>query len=152
MQPELNEDSQRSLLPQSSQENTEDSQHGFHDSNEHLSRQLHAGEGKAKPRRSASGTTLSASSAGSSDDGREGPLRRLSPPSTQKSGSPVDRIIKHEKDSTYLPKKRVEGRAFTVVQSGSSLGSAQTAIGDFPNGLHSTLASLRRWLISLQRS
>ena len=143
MQPELNEDPQRSSLPQSSQVNNQDSQHGFHDSNERLSRQLHAGEGKAKPRRSASGTTVSASSAGSSDDGREGPLRRLSPPSIQKSGSPVDRIIEYENDSTYQPKKRVEGRAFTVVQRGSSLGSAQTKIGDFPNGLHPTLASSR---------
>ena len=143
MQPELNEDSQRIVLPQSSQENTQDSQHGFQDSNRGLSRQLHAAEGKAKPRRSATGTTLSASSAASSDDGREGPLRRLSPPSRQKSGSPVDRIIEHENYSTYLPKKRVEGRAFTAVQRGSSLGSAQTTIGGFPNGLHSTLASSR---------
>lgn len=143
MQPELNEDSQRSLLPQSSQENNRDSQHGFQDSNERLSRQLHAGEEKAKPRRSASGTTLSASSAGSPDEGREGPLRRVSPPLRQESGSPVDRIIEHENYSSYLPKKRVERRAFTTVQRGSSLGSAQTTIGDFPNGLHSTLASSR---------
>ena len=143
MQPELNEDFQRRLLPQSSQVTNQDSQHGFHDSDERLTRQLHAGEWKAKPRRSASGTTLSASSAGSSDDGREGPLRRLSPPSRQKSGSPVDRIIEYENHSTYLPKKRVEGRAFTVAQRGSSLGSAQTTIGDFPNGLHSPLASSR---------
>ena len=143
MQPELNEDFQRRLLPQSSQVTDQDSQHGFHDSDERLSRQLHAGEGKAKPRRSASGTTLSASSAGSSDDGGGRPLRRLSPPSRQKSGSPVDRIIEYENYSTYLPKKRVERRAFTVVQRGSSLGSAQTTIGDFPNGLHSILASSR---------
>ena len=152
MQPELNEDIQRSLLPQSSQVNNQDSQHGFHDSNERFSRQLHAGGGKVKPPRSASATTLSASSTGSSDDGREGPLRRLSPPSRQKSGSSVDRIIEFENYSTYQPKKKIEERAFTVVQRGSSLGSAQTKIGDFPNGLYSTLASSRRWLISLQRS
>lgn len=152
MQPEPNETSQKISLPQSSQENTRDSQHGFHDSDEHLSRQLHAGEGRAKPRHSASSTSSSASSAGSSDDARERPLRRLSPPSRQKSRSPVDRIIEHEKDLTYLSKKRIGGRTFTVIQSGKNLGSAQVAIGDFPNGPHSTSASLRQWLILLQRS
>ena len=140
MQPELNEDSQRNLLPQSSQVNNQDSQHGFHDSNERLPRQLHVGEGKAKPPRSASGTTLSACSAGSSDNGGEGPLRRLSPPSRQESVSPVDRIIEYENYSTYQPKKRVEGCAFTVGQRGSSLGSTQTKIADFPNGLPSILS------------
>lgn len=133
MQPVPNETSQKSSLPQNSQENTQDSQYGFHDSDQHLSRQLYAGEGRAKTRRSASNTSSSASSAGSSGDARERPLRRLSPLSRQKSGSPVDRIIEHEKDLTYLPKKRVEGRTFTVVQRGKNLGSAQVAIGDFPN-------------------
>lgn len=133
MQPEPNETFQNISLPQSSQENTRDSQHGFHDSDVHPSPQLPAGEGRAKPRRSASNTSPSASSAGSSDDARERPLRRLSPPSRQKSGSPVDRIIEHEKDLTYLPKKRAEERTFTIVQRGKNLGSAQVAIGDFPN-------------------
>ena len=142
MQPEPNETSQKNSLPQSSLENSEDSQYGFQDSVEHLSRQLHAGEGRAKPRRSASNTSSSAFPAGSSDDARERPLRRLSPPLRQKSGSPVDRIIEHEKDSIYLPKKRSEGRPFTVVQRSKNLGSSQVAIGDFPNGLHSIFASM----------
>lgn len=133
MQSESDEISQKNSLPQSSQENTEDSQHGFHDSDELLSRPLPAGEGRAKPRRSPSNTSSPASPAGSSDDARERSLRRLSPPSRQKSGSPVDRIIEHEKDLTYLLKKRSEGRTFTVVQRGKNLGSSQVAIGDFPN-------------------
>lgn len=152
MQPVPNETSQKSSLPQNSQENTQDSQYGFHDSDQHLSRQLYAGEGRAKTRRSASNTSSSASSVGSSGDARERPLRRLSPLSRQKNGSPVDRIIEHEKDLTYLPKKRVEGRTFTVVQRVKNLGSAQVAIGDFPNGPYSTPALLRQWLILLQRS
>lgn len=152
MQPEPNETSQNISLPQSSQENTRDSQHGFHESDVHPSPQLRAGEGRAKPRRPASNTSPSASSAGSSDDARERPLRRLSPPSRQKSRSPVDRIIEHEKDLTYLPKKRAEERTFTVVQRGKNLSSAQVAIGDFPNGPHSTFALLRQWLILQQRS
>lgn len=152
MQPEPNEISQKNSLPQNSQENTEDSQHGIHDSDEQPSRQLHAGEGRAKPRRCASNTSSSASSAGSSDDARERPLRRLSPPSRQKSGSPVDRIIEHEKDLTYLPRKRSERRIFTVVQKGKYLGSSRVAIVDFPNGSYSNVASLRPWLILLQRS
>lgn len=152
MQPEPNEASQNISLPQSSQENAHDSQHGFHKSDEHVSSLLHAGQGETKPRRSASNTSSSASSAASSDDARERSLRRLSRPSRQKSGSPVDRIIEHEKDLTYLPKKRIEGRTFTVVQRGKTLGSAQVVIGDFPNGSHSTCSSLRQWLILLQRS
>ena len=142
MQPESNDNSHNISLPQSSQENTQDSQYGFHDSDENFSRQLHAGEGWAKARRSASNTSLSASSAGSSAGARERPLQRLSPPSRQKSGSPVDRIIEHEKDRAYLPKKSFEGRTFTVVQRGKNLGSAQVTIGDFPNGPHSTFTSL----------
>lgn len=152
MQPESNNNSQNISLPQSSQENTQDSQYGFYDSDEHLPRQLHAGEGWANPRRSASNTSSSASSAGSSAGARERPLQRLSPPLRQKSRSPVDRIIEHEKDRTYLPKKRIEGRTFTVVQKGKNLGSAQVAIGDFPNGPHSPFTSLQQWLILLQRS
>lgn len=152
MQPGPNEIFQTTLLPRSSQENTKDTQHGLHDSGESLSRQLHAGEGRAKPRRSASNTSSSACSAGSSNDARERPLRRLSPPSRQKSGSPVDRIIEHEKDLAYLPKKRIARRTFTVIQRDKNLGSAQVAIGDFPNGPHSTFTSLQQWLMSLQRS
>ena len=139
MQPEPNESSQKFLSPKSSQENTQDSQHGFHESDEHLSPQPHAGSRRATPRRSASNTSSSASSAGSSIDAQERPLRRLSPPSRQKSGSPVDRIIEHEKDLTYLPNRRVEKRTFTVVQRAQNHGSAQLTIGDFPNGLHSFL-------------
>ena len=141
MQSEPNETSQKNSLPQSPRENTTDSQHGFHDSDEHLSRQLHAGEGRAKSWRSASNTSPSASSVESSDDARERPLRRLSPPSRHKSGSPVDRIVEHEKDLTYLPKKRSEGRTFTVVQRGKNFGSFQVAIEDFPNGSHFTFDS-----------
>lgn len=135
MQPEPIESSHPVSLPQNLQENAQDSQHGFHDSHEHLPCQPRAGEGTAKPRRSASNTSSSASSASSFDNARERPLRRLSPPSRQKSGSPVDRIVEHEKDLRYLPKKKIEGRTFTVVQRGQSLGSAQVAIGDFPNGI-----------------
>lgn len=142
MQPEYNDNSQNISLPQSSQANTQDSQYGFQDSDENLSRQLHAGERWTNPRRSASNTSLSASSAGSSAGARERPLQRLSPPSRQKSGSPVDRIIEHEEDRAYLPKKRIEGRTFTVVQRGKNLSSAQVIIGDFPNGPHSTFTSL----------
>ena len=131
MHPEPGEASQKFSSPQSSQENTQDSQYGSHNSDEQLSRQLHAGQGEAKPRRSASITSSSASSAASSDDPRERSLRRLSRPSRQKSESPVDRIIEHEKHLTYVPKKRIEGRTFTVVQRGKILSSA---IEDFPNG------------------
>ena len=142
MQSESNDNSQNNSLLQSSQENTQDSHHGFHDSDEPLSRQLYAGEGWARSRRSASNSSSSASSAGSSAGARERPLQRLSPPLRQKSGSPVDRIIEHEKDRAYLPKKKIEGRTFTVVQRGNKLGSVQVAIGDIPNGLHSTFTSL----------
>lgn len=151
MQPEPNVTYKKSSLPQSSQENTRDSQHGFPNSGEDLSHQLHAGQGRAQSWHSASITSSSAPSPGNSGP-RERPLRRLSPPSKQKSRSPVDRIIEHEKDLTKLSKKRNEGRTFTVVQRGKMLGSAQLAIGDFPNGPHSTPASLRQWLILLQRS
>ncbi len=152
MQSEPNESPQKYSLPKSSQENTQDSQYGFPESDEPLPSQLHAGQGRTKMRRSASNTSSSASSTGSRNDTRERPLRRLSPPSRHKSGSPVERIIEHEKDLTYLPNKRVERRTFTVVQRGKSLGSAQVAIADFPNGLHSTSSSLLLWLMSLQRS
>ncbi len=149
MQPGPNVTSQKTSLPKISQQDTEDSQHGFHESDEHLPRQLHSGQGGPKPRRSASNASSSVSSAGSSNDARERPLRRLSPPSRQKSGSPVDRIIEHEKDLTYLPSKRNETRTFTIVQRGKNLGSAQMAIGEFPNGPHSTLPSLQQRLTSL---
>lgn len=144
MQPEPNETSQKISLLKSSQEDTQDSQHGLHGSDEHLSCQLYAGQGRAKPWRSASDTSSSASSAGSPDNARERPLRRLSPPPKQKSRSPVDRIIEHEKDLSYLPNKRIESRTFTVVQRGKNLGSNQVAIEDFPNGSHTTFASLRQ--------
>ena len=151
MQPEPNLNYKKTSLPQSSQENTRDSQHGFPNSGEDLSHQLHAGQGRAQSWHSASSTSSSASSPGNSSHTRERPLRRLSPPS-KKSRSPVDRIIEHEKDLTYVSKKRNEARTFTVVQRGKMLCSAQLAIGDFPNGPHSTPASSRQWLISLQRS
>ena len=152
MQPESNETPQTLSLPKSSQESTEDTQHGFYESDEHLPRQLHAGQGRAKPRRSASSTSSSALSTGSFNDARERSVRRLSPSQRQKSRSPVDRIIEHEKNLSYLPNKRIESRTFTVIQRGNSPGSAQVAIENFPNGSHTTFASLRRWLISLQRS
>ena len=141
MQPAPNVTSQRPSLPQPSQENTQDSEHGFDDSDEHLPRQLHGGERERKPWRSASNPSSSEAPAGSSDHARERPLRRLSPPLRQKSGSPVDRIIEHEKDLTYLPKKRSAERTFTVVQ-GKNLGSSRIAIGSFPNGSHSTLTQM----------
>lgn len=152
MQPVPKGISQKTPLPQNSQETTQDSEYGFHDSDGHLPHQLDAGEGRAQPRRSTSNTSSSASSAGSASDARERPLRRLSPLSRQKSGSPVDRIIEHKKDLTYLSKKRVEARTFTVVQRGKNLDGAQVGIGDFPNGPPPTYALLRHWLILLQKS
>lgn len=134
MQPETSQNTQNFSLPQSSQEDTPNSQYGFHDSDERLSCQLHAEEGRPKPRQSTGSTSSPALSARSSDEARERPLRRLSPPPRQKSGSPVDRIIEHEKDLKHLPKQKIEERTFTVIQKGKNLDSAQVAIGDFPNG------------------
>ena len=142
MQPEPNETQQIISSPKSSLENTQDSQHGFHESDEDLSRQLHADQGRAEARRSASNTSSSAS-AGSSN-ARERPLRRLSPTTRQNSGSPVDRIIEHEKDLSYLPNKRIERRTFLVVQRGKNLGSTQAAIENFPNGSHTTFILSRQ--------
>ena len=142
MQSEPNENSQKPSSPQSSQYNAQDRQHGFNESDEHSSHQHHAGPGRAVSRRSASNSSLSASSAASSDDARENSLRGLNPPSRQKSGSPVDRIIEHEKDLTYLPNRRLERRTFTVVQRGRNTASAQVVIGDFPNGSKSTFTLL----------
>ena len=151
MQPEPNETPQKISLSRSSQENSQETQHGCHESDEHLSRQLHAGQGRAKSPRSGSNTSSSASSAGSSNDARERPLRRLSPHLRQKSRSPVDRIIEHEKDLSYLPNKKIESRTFTVIQRGKNLSFAQVTIEDFPNGSHTTFTSLRQWLMFLQR-
>ena len=142
MQTESNSIPQKTSLLKNSHNNTQDSQHGFYEPDEHFPRQLHAAQGRAQPRRSASSTSSSASSTRSSNGARERPLRRLSPSSRQESGSPVDRIIQHEKDLTYLPNKRTETRPFTVIQRVKNLGSARLAIEDFPNGSHSTFASL----------
>ena len=143
MQPEPNETQQKISSPKSSQENIQDSQYGFHESDEDLSRQLHADQGRAEARRSASNTSSSASSAGRSN-ARERPLRRLSPTPRKNSGSPVDRIIEHEKDLSYLPNKRIERRTFLVVQRGKNLGSTQAAIENFPNGSHITFILSRQ--------
>lgn len=151
MQPEPNETPQKISLSRSSQENTQDTQHGCHESDKHLSRQLHAGQGRANPPRSGSNTSSSASSAETSNDARERPLRRLSPHLRQKSRSPVDRIIEHEKDLSYLPNKKIESRTFTVIQRFKNLSSPQVAIEDFPNGSHTPFTLLRQWLMSLQR-
>ena len=141
MQPEPNETSQTNSLPKSSQSTNQDSQYGFHEPDEHISRQRHAGQGRAKPQRSASNTSSSASSTTrSSNDARERPLRRLSPPPRQKSRSPVDRIVEHEKDLSYIANRRVESRTFTIVQRGKHLGSPRVAIDDFPNGSYTTFA------------
>ena len=67
-------------------------------------------------------------------------MRRLSPPPRQKSKSPVDRIVEHEKDLSYIPKRRVESRTFTIVQRAKHLGSPRVAIDDFPNGSYTTFA------------
>ena len=141
MQPKPNESSQNTSLPESPQRTTQDSQHGLHESDEHLSSQRYAGPGKEKLRRSASKRSSSASSTRSCNDARERPLRRLSPPPRQKSRSPVDRIIEHENNLSYTRNKRAESRAFTVVQRGKYLGSTQVAIDDFPNGLYATFTS-----------
>ena len=141
MQPEPNENSQNNSLPKSSPSTTQDSQHGYHEPDEHLSRQRYAGEGREHPQRSASNTSSSTlSTTRSSNDARERPLRRLSPPPRQKSRSPVDRIVEHEKDLSYIPNRRIESRTFTIVQRGKHLGSPRVAIDDFPNGSYTTFA------------
>ena len=141
MQSEPNETSQYISLPKSSQRNSQNIQHGSHESDEHLPYQLDVGQERAKPQRTISSTSSSTASFTSYNDARERPLRRLSPPPRQKSRSPVDRIIKHEKDVSYIPNKRAESRTFTVVQGGKNLGSAQVAIDDFPNGSYTAYAS-----------
>ena len=134
MQPEPNEITQKILLTQNTQDSHHPSHHGIDHYDEQPSSRPRTGEGSPDPRRSASDIESSASSDRGSDDASGSLLRRLSPPSSPRTRSPVDRIAKYEKALTYVLKKRTEVPGFTVVQREKKASSSQTAITDFPNG------------------
>ncbi|KAL8853246.1 MAG: hypothetical protein Q9221_001857 [Calogaya cf. arnoldii] len=52
--------------------------------------------------------------------------------SSRRTGSPVDRIIEHEQAVVTLPKRRIEGPAFTVTRP-KSPGHPRLNLTDFPN-------------------
>lgn len=141
MQSEANGIPPNFSLTQSIQDQNQSRQHGLHE-HDLPPRQLRTEEGRSNPRRTAGSQRSSATSAAGSDDAGERPLRRLSPPSKHKSASPVDRISDHERASAYLPRKRKEGRVFTVVQRKKNASSGQVDLVDFPNGL---LPALQDW-------
>lgn len=134
MQSEPNEILQKTSLTSSTQDNHQDSQHGFDQSTQRLPVQPLAEERRPEPGRSPSDSGSSTSSGGDFDEALEYPLRRLSPPSRPHTRSPVDRVAEHEKASTKAPKRRTEGPAFTVIQRGKKPIYDRIAIADFPNG------------------
>ena len=134
MQPEPNEIPQKTSLTSTTQDNLQDSQHGFDQSMQRLPVQPLAEERRPEPRRLASDSASSTSSGSDFDEALEYPLRRLSPPSRPHTRSPVNRVEEYEKASTKLSKRRHEGPAFTVVPKGKKSTYDRIAIADFPNG------------------
>lgn len=59
--------------------------------------------------------------------------RRVSSTSSKRTGSPVDRIIKHEQAVVPTPKRKHDGPAFTIIGRKAS-GSQRLNLTDFPNG------------------
>ena len=135
MQPEPNEIPQKTSLTRSTQDNYQDSQHGFDQSTQRLPVPPLAEERRPKPKLFASDSASSASSGSEFDEALEYPLRRLSPPSRPHTRSPVNRVAEYEKASTKSPKRRTEGPGFTVVAKGKKSTYDRVAITDFPNGL-----------------
>lgn len=134
MQPEPNEIPQKTSLTSSTQDNHQDSQHGFDQPAQRLPVQPLAEEGRPEPKLFASDNASSTSSGSEFDEALEYPLRRLSPPSRPHTRSPVNRVAEYEKASTKSPKRRTEGPTFTVVPKGKKSNYDRVAITDFPNG------------------
>ena len=59
---------------------------------------------------------------------------RLSPSSTPRNRSPVERIIAHERLSTPSPSNIGEGPVFKIVPRTSKLSADCVKLTDFPNG------------------
>ena len=61
--------------------------------------------------------------------------RRLSPVSTPRNKSPVDRIIEHERSTTPSPRRtRGQGPEFRVIPRTSPPSAGSIKLEDFPNG------------------
>ena len=129
MQSEYNELSQKTSLDQSTQESNLAAQHGLEHSDLLPPRLHETGKERSRSRRSASTTSRTTSSSGSSTYSVEESLRRLT------QSSPVDRVAKHEKALTRLPKKKKNaGPEFTLIQRGRTTTTGQVVLSDFPNG------------------
>ena len=119
------------------------------DSTQSLSSQPSAEEGRAKSRSPSSYRTPSEASSQDNDDNSEWSERALSIP-PRKTGSPVDKILEHERASVHRSKKKRGGTAFTVVSRTNEPNSNGSSILDFPNG-RNDLFILRQQSLMLVR-
>ena len=117
--------------------------HGEDDRNIPLSSQLPAGEGRVEPRPSAGSWPGSEALSDDSEDAVEASLRASSVP-RRKTGSPVDKILEHERASPQAFKKRSSGPTFTVVARAKKPSNTGCSIADFPNGMTQSRNCKRR--------
>ena len=150
MQPEPNETSKTNSLNSDPPGSPSSTHHGLFQYDIYPPSQLHADEGRHRPRSLSTSRTPSETSSEGSGAVSERSLRGLSGP-RQHGGSPVDRVSEHEKALTRSSKKKRGGFVFTVVQRPRGLESPGTGILDFPNGRLRPLTSVQIliWLIEV---
>ena len=144
MQQELNESS-KNPRNRRVQDTTQFHNHGEDDPAQSLSRQRSAGEGRAQHWSSAGYRTPSEASSSDSGDVADSSVDGLNIP-PRKTGSPVDKILEHERASSHSIKKKRGGLAFTVVSRNTKPNPIGGSIVDFPNG-KSNQSHQSQWLL-----
>ena len=140
MQPELTEVSHQRSSQSPTQNQHQSSNHGLHHFEEDDLGPNHSTGGNGEDESSSSqgpapGLYRTVSSSLSIDSGQKtNASSSLNTEPARRSGSPVDRIIEHEKAVVKPTREPREKIRFEVIPGRE--GSAGTCLTDFPNGLH----------------
>ena len=133
MQSEPNETSQKDSLDSHNQGLYTSTHHGHQQQDHQSLRQRYFGgyEDTSRPPSTRASSATSSEGFNSIHDRAPGGLIAT----RRQDGSPVNRILEHERLSTRSSKKKHGGPGFTVVAASRDLRSHQVGIADFPNGL-----------------